>query len=493
MMKNLAIIATCLISFSLVSCNNEAYEDMVSNTDNEPSVFKKTNDSIFVTSEEALEKANAFLGRNSNKGKSANIEPVIENGQTMFYVINYPEGGFAVISATKDYYPVLAYSEENNMDLSVDNDGIKEWVKDTKESVRGCHTKHDSVKVQMRNLWIDKSNRKNGFVRPTAATRGYSYSSGQVACWNRLDEYAMKYGDGWYFAPLSDPSVREIFEKVGCSYEYENLLYSANFNHSSPECSVIGWKNEVKRYERPALLSTHWSQKSPFNNLCGGYPAGCAAIAVAQVLRYHVLNNNGAPYSFSINGISGNMSQVPDYASSNPNSKQDVFVRFVGGLIDTHYSSNGSWATPGSVEDGLKKLGYSVSVKKHNSDDVSSSIANGNPVIMLGNATNLELFPGSLAYIGYSHYWIADGYQKRIENELQYFTEWQPYDRGNFVQGWGSKNNPNTCGGQYYHYLHMNWGHGGKNDGWFGADSANEPDNKDYKYSRKNFYISIKK
>ena len=37
MMKNLAIIATCLISFSLVSCNNEAYEDMVSNTDNEPS------------------------------------------------------------------------------------------------------------------------------------------------------------------------------------------------------------------------------------------------------------------------------------------------------------------------------------------------------------------------------------------------------------------------------------------------------------------------
>ena len=102
MMKNLAIIAACLISFSLVSCNNEAYEDMVSNTDNEPSVFKKTNDSIFVTSEEALEKANAFLGRNSNKGKSANIEPVIENGQTMFYVINYPEGGFAVISATKE-------------------------------------------------------------------------------------------------------------------------------------------------------------------------------------------------------------------------------------------------------------------------------------------------------------------------------------------------------------------------------------------------------
>ena len=78
-MKNLAIIATCLISFSLVSCNNEAYEDMVSNTDNEPSVFKKTNDSIFVTSEEALEKANAFLGRNSNKGKSENIEPPISS------------------------------------------------------------------------------------------------------------------------------------------------------------------------------------------------------------------------------------------------------------------------------------------------------------------------------------------------------------------------------------------------------------------------------
>lgn len=491
MMKNLAIIATCLISFSLVSCNNEAYEDMVSNTDNEPSVFKKTNDSIFVTSEEALEKANAFLGRNSNKGKSANIEPVIENGQTMFYVVNYPEGGFAVISATKDYYPVLAYSEENNMDLSIDNDGIKEWVEDTKGAVKDCKTKHDSIKVQMRNLWIDKSNRKNGFVRPTAATRGYSYSSGQVACWNRLDEYAMKYGDGWIFAPLSDPLVRETFEKVGCSYEYENLLYSANFNHSSPECSVIGWKNEVKRHEIKPLLNTQWHQGAPFNNLCNGNPAGCAAIAVAQVLRYHVLNNNGAPYSFSINGIKGNMSQVPDYASSS--SKQDVFVRFVGGLIDTHYSSNGSWTTPGSVEDGLKNLGYSVSVKTHNRNDVSNSIANGRPVIMLGSATNLEILPGSLSYIGNSHYWVADGLQTRMEDQLEFFTEWQPYDNGNFIQGWGSLKNPEICGGVHYTLFHMNWGQGGKNDGWYGFDSAKYDSSKNYKYSRKNFYISIKK
>ena len=490
MMKNLAIIATCLISFSLVSCNNEAYEDMVSNTDNEPSVFKKTNDSIFVTSEEALEKANAFLGRNSNKGKSANIEPVIENGQTMFYVINYPEGGFAVISATKDYYPVLAYSEENNMDLSVDNDGIKEWVEDTKESVRGCHTKHDSVKVQMRNLWIDKSNRKNGFVRPTAATRGYSYSSGQVACWNRLDEYAMKYGDGWYFAPLSDPFVREAFERAGWASEYENLLYSANFNHSSPECSVIGFRTDQVRKKIEPMIKSKWHQKAPFNNLCGGYPAGCAAIAVAQVLKYHVLNNNGAPYTFSSKGRNGNMSQVPDYASSS--SKQDVFVRYVGEIIDTHYSSSGSWTTPGSVKDALKGLGYSVSLKDHYTADVSGSLLRHEPVIMLGNDTDLEFLPGNLQYLGSAHYWIADGLES-VTNYLRYFTEWQPYDRGNFIQGWGSFSNPNSLNAGGLCNFHMNWGHGGTNDGWYASYSARENDKYNYQYSRQNFYISIKK
>ena len=484
-MKRLAIYATCVISFSLVSCS-ETYEDIVSNTDDLPSVYENKSDSVFVTAEEALAKANSFLGKNSkiNESKSPNVEPVKENGKTIFYVINYPEGGFVAVSATKDYYPVLAYSEENNMDLSVDNEGLKEWIEETKVSVRDSHAKNDSIKVEMHSLWIDKGELKKTFIRPTATTRGYSYSSGQIACWNRLDEYAMKYGDGWYFAPLSDPSVREAFERAGYAFEYENLLYSANFNHSSPECSVVGWKNDQIRKKVEPMLETKWHQKSPFNNLCDGYPAGCAAIAVAQVMKYYE-----HPNSFSYNGYKFNWTTIPKNVSKD--SDQDVFVKLVSNYIGTHYSFGAAWTTPGSVKDGLEDLGYSVSLKDHRVGDVTSSLLCHKPVIMLGNDTDLEVLPGNLQYLGNSHYWVADGVET-VHNYFHYFTEWQPYDRGNFIQGWGSFSNPNTLSVGGVAFYHMNWGHNGTNDGWFTADSARENDKYNYKYSRQNFYISKK-
>jgi hypothetical protein len=66
----------------------------------------------FVSSEQAKDVAEAFFSR-QNGGATAksslkafasvSIETVKDNGNPLMYVINYPEGGWAIISATRNY------------------------------------------------------------------------------------------------------------------------------------------------------------------------------------------------------------------------------------------------------------------------------------------------------------------------------------------------------------------------------------------------------
>lgn len=117
---------------------------------------------------------------------------------------------------------------------------------------------------------------------------------------------------------------------------------------------------------------------------------------------------------------------------------------------------------------------------------------------------NLSMLPSPLSYVGNSHYWVCDGGDRRTENKLLLFTEWQPYGNGTFVQGWNSIDQPYDFGGVTYLYFHMNWGWNGNCNGWFffnSTDSGNaygyddsSLDNSgkgDFEHSRTNFYISI--
>lgn len=120
---------------------------------------------------------------------------------------------------------------------------------------------------------------------------------------------------------------------------------------------------------------------------------------------------------------------------------------------------------------------------------------------MLGNDTDIPILPSPASYIGNSHYWICDGMRRMTQQKLYVFTEWQPNENGHFLPGWGSIDNPFSYGGIVYGYLHMNWGWGGKCNGWFANatspgkgyeyDNPNNNNNiKNFKHSRKNFYIS---
>ncbi len=391
------------------------------------------------------------------------------------YIINYQDGGFVIVSATKNSYPVLAYSDEGSFTISKDMGGAAVWLDKTKKAIVNSDLLNDSIKSNMRVLWnsykpFDMSSAKSV---SRAAT---STSNAIQACWNRCYELEEQYAsEGWLFAPLQ--YVESVFAEAGYMDTYNSLCYSADFNNSPLDCSVIGWKLGTTRRQVGPLLETEWSQQSPFNDLCGGELAGCAPIAMAQLMYYYQ-----HPQLLTYNGYTFSWNTIPQKEASGSN--QATLVKLIGTALGTHYGNVGSWTRPSNFRDGVRLLLYSVTQKDYVPIETSIYLLDHKkPIIMLGNDTNLSWLPGhsDLEYLGKSHYWVCDGVQERAPNELQYFTEWQPNGNGTFVCGWNTIENPGILRGEVYNYYSMNWGNG-KPSAWF-------TDTPKYEHSWVNFFI----
>jgi len=502
------LIKTILASCIITSCSQYESNTMHNEVQSDNVNIENKTSTTYVSVEEATDIASVFMDRltnKNNKTRSTQSHPTTitlkDGNRASMYVINYPEGGFAVVSASKNYYPILAYSDEDSFDLSSNILGVENWIKNTKVSIASSESLNDSIKLEIHNLW-ESLNSKNpqstDFTK--ASTRSGNLSEAEIACHNRCEELmnqAISSGhEGWYFAPLY--YARQAFDEAGFSSIYQNLCYSADFNHSPLEGSVIGWKIITTRDKVGPLLTTKWGQRGPFNNLCNDHETGCGAIALAQVMKYHEY-----PNSFTFNGNVYDWSNIPSEIDSDSN--QAALVKYVYNTINTSNLFGCIYTTPGNMEDGIEDLGFGLSTGDEDYMRVENEIMSGRrPVIMLGNDDNLSMLPSPLSYVGNSHYWVCDGGDRRTENKLLLFTEWQPYGNGTFVQGWNSIDQPYDFGGVTYLYFHMNWGWYGECNGWFffnSTDSGNaygyddsSLDNSgkgDFEHSRTNFYISI--
>lgn len=458
------------------------------------------NKNTSVSLEEAISIANRFyreqgaIQKNKRNNKSAKYTSpttnIIKEGDIpAMYVINYPNGGFVIVGASKDYYPILAYSDEGTFDLTLEDTGISNWVAETKDAIKNSSTLCDSMKNDMKVLWNSYSSEKIENNTINTPTRG-NLSAAEIACYERCEDLLNQYGyegdEGWHFQPLS--TAEQAFAEAGYSGIYQNLCYSANYNHSPANTSVVGWKICTLKEEVDALIGTKWSQGAPFNNLMS-HDAGCGPIAFAQVMRYYEY-----PQILTYNGYSMNLNNIPHNPSNGNPSDYANLVKMVYEELGTTYVNlpllgEAVYTTPEGMENGIEKFGYNVSSGDHSFERVQNEILKyKRPVIMLGNDTNLSALPEPLNYIGNSHFWVCDGCKKTTKNRLFVFTEWQPYGNGDFVPGWYSMNNPDVQGGVVFSYYHMNWGWGGTYNGWF-ADNSMTPGSHDFEHSRKDFYI----
>ncbi len=450
---------------------------------------------VNVTQNEAIGIANMFAHSNAGsdnpqtKGAFSSTkmisssETISEDGQNLMYVFNYEGGGFVIVGSTRNYYPILAYSDEGSFVLKEDMEAVDVWLDETKVCIKNSSSLSDDTKAQMQNLWA----RYDGtYVDPTpellTARRPQTRSTGEDACWEEIEDLQALHGsEGWTFLPLSQ--VEDIFEDAGLSSYYDNICYNAEQNHSALNETVIGYKNSPIYTEVGPLLQTIWHQSNPFDRMRNGYLPGCATIAAAQVMKYLEY-----PPTLYLNESNCTWSDIPAYIDYSTNSKQPYLVKMIADTISMNYGTFYSWTIPSNVTSGLNSMGFSSYAYSHNTIAVRNEvIVNGRPVIMVGSKVNLSL-PTYTNPFGNCHYWVCDGTKETITNQITFFTENQPNGNGEFTQGLYSYSNPGVIGGLITRQYHMNWGWGGVQDGWY-ADN-NLPTDYNYQYSRQDLFVS---
>lgn len=106
-------------------------------------------------------KGNSF---SVNSGKTVeNITPVKgSNGQSAYYIINYKEGGFTIISADKRTMSIMSYSETGKFKTDIVPEGLDQWLFSAKkmvDSVRTTNTKYTGQDTVSRNSMLVTPNK----------------------------------------------------------------------------------------------------------------------------------------------------------------------------------------------------------------------------------------------------------------------------------------------------------------------------------------------
>lgn len=472
-MKRLSLFAVLpMAAIMLFACNKVDNADFDVATALEQQIKSQTH-GINVTQTEAQAIANMFMrseagnlgvATKSSDTRSKRVSSsatVREDGQDLMYVFNYEDGGFVIVGSTRNYYPILAYSDKGSFDLQDDMGPVDIWLDETKVGIKNSGSLDEATKTQMQSLWA----RYDGtFVDPSqqllAARRLQTRSTGEDACWDRIDSLQALYGsEGWTFLPVS--FVEDLFTDLDLESYYEAICYSAEQNHSALNETLIGYKlpNEVTQIG--PLLNTEWFQRSPFGDACPNLVAGCGAVAAGQVMFFHRF-----PTTMTWKGEDFYWSQIPRLPSWHSYHKQPQLMGMLGQKFQMVYNSDStSSTTVNKLCTGLDSLGYNVSSVSHNYNNVRDSLFyHSNPVIMQGKDST---HPSG-------HFWVCDGVRETIMNQIQFFTENQPYGAGSFTQGMYSLSNPGIEGGIFYIHFHMNWGRG-SNNAWYLGDSVNSP------------------
>jgi hypothetical protein len=275
--------------------------------------------------------------------------------------------------------------------------------------------------------------------------------------------YVFKYDTGGFvIVSADDATVPVLGYADDGEFDVNNLPPSlrAWLKHYGEEIAYARKNNiKAKDFERPArqninpLLTTKWSQDSPYNSLCPNqYPAGCNAVALAQVMRYHRWPEKGeGSNSYTYESGQCNVDYSKTYYNwDNMNDRYDgteskdkidavaTLMYHCGTAMSTQYTKKNSTAT-------LHEVAYAM-INNFGYDDCLRDIMRRYYTTLEWEQIMYDQIQGCqpVIYCGYElnnsgHTFILDGY------------------KGNG-------------------YFHINWGWGGLSNGYYRLDALDPTD-----------------
>ena len=358
---------------------------------------------------------------------------------TMFYILNNPAtNAFCIVSGDRRLDDdVLAFSCDGILELdSLDgSEGINDFLSRLPDYYRlrfdnfKKHTGHEKPE------WFEDT--KKDTIDPYSPLRPKTESGGQDLC---------EITDKMIEPERSIPEVPHEIEVVG--------PYSSN----------------------------RWGMKAPFEFMRYYMKEECSlsernTVAIAQLASTF-------QYPKSYKGVEFDWELLHKYESLADvlTEKEQYFSQMlklhqkIGETMDIYKGSYNIESNFLKIPNVLKDMGYShpSSITDYRKTDVIQSIKNKSLVPMFGYATkyadHIWFIRTSRYKYKNGHVWLCDGY-KKMEMGVEAYT-----DRG--IEFLGN--------GKTYYLLHINWGMGGKYNGYFCADVLSpERNTTQYKYHLK--------
>ncbi len=426
MKKMCYLLISCLLFTSLftTSCSSDLKEL------EEGQKEKVVNQSHRISIQQAKKITLGFLRKN-NKSKAKGLpvinESNLEEVQTLvnernlpvLYVLNLKNNnGYVVLSASILERPILAYSMVGNFDLAKINDfeGVKDWLV----------TKF--VKIEALDL------------------QGLSANEEIAGQWSSLGFYMNNIG-------VEDPNGNIIDWQ-------QPILINETVNTYGPHLGDIKW-DQRNTPSKPMYNNTVRYINCPE----GTTPAGCVAVAMGQIMKYHNhpnIYNISEMYPYITEGALYNYQTLPAQNIAS-------FLGHIGNSVNMNYSCNVSGAYSQNARNAFNTVyHYTTSdLQFINLNTLRDNLINNKPVYLSGYRekeiivvqTPIKLIFGmsigktkTKTVYSNGHAWVADGYEEII---------------GTFRDP--NKNREYTA--MIADHIHMNWGWRGYYDGWYDYDS----------------------
>jgi len=406
--------------FVLFSCEKDFFQEEETSTHQS----RPENSSDVVSVEDAKEVAISFLNLNKDESKIditkndiKEVQTIVNDEETpIMYAVNFNnDSGFVVTSASFLERPILAYGENGNFDFQTidDYNGVVDWAYTTYLIINDRIEKGVEPTEEVMEQW-----------------QSFGFQSKHIFS-----------NEGGGSNPYPTNSWYQTITK--------GSLLTTNWNQKLKDSPPIGYNNYVR-----------------FNNCTQGKsPAGCVAVAMGQIMKYH---NHPNIYS---------MNTMPNAVNSNNFATIEafliaLFLQDIGTKVGMNYNCSSSGASSQNARNTFVfNYSYDASdLVNTNYNLIKQNIDNYRPVYLDGyknreiktTPIKLGIFHWTIGKTTYTysngHAWVADGYK-----EITKFTKYS---------------NSTTKHIKIADLVRCNWGWGGFKNDWYHYGSLNNDQNQ---------------
>lgn len=408
-------------------------------------------DSEFLDSQEASYVALKFADDYLQRTKSLNhfvqdVFPLLtDNNSVLAYAVNFVNGGYTIISGTKKYYPVIAYSSEGSLSKQILDEchNFNCLMTLTKADIVNCiDNKYsiDSIAIHL----IEQSWNQYDVSHSYVYAGNNTYSSSHIYWYGQERTKAMNSSftdpsrimsqdlNQFNNIVLQDYSKSEILSAgIIENFRRENETLKSNYRRAGLSTDLVAsyfWNEfhkEQSTFDTGELVSTLWDQTEPYNRFNTDrtdfpglkQPLGCVTVAVAQIINYYTFPDNlvrKEGITRYTEYIDWSETQYPYLYQNDTNNKEiPKLLRFVNQGVHTVNGNTGSSSNITNAMDFLKLNGYSVQRKTGiNTTEWINELKQFRPIYVRGRQTNES----------FGHAFICNGYREvstPVELELK--------------------------------------------------------------------------